>query len=386
MPYRQETLAEAICRHGWSRRAFMAFCSASASLLALPPAAASAMATSLEKARRQSVVWLSFQECTGCTESLLRSEAPDFERLILRLLSLDYHHTLQAASGDAAELAREQALAQSQGASLLVVDGSVPIASGGGCCTISGVSSLELLRRCVEEASMVVAVGTCASFGGLAAAAPNPTQAASVAELMENGKIAPRPLVNLPGCPPVPAALGALFVHLITFGNPPELDNLQRPRALFGNTVHERCSRLNFFHEGKFARSFDDEGARQGWCLYELGCKGPLTHNACSSLRWNGGTSNPIEAGHPCIGCSEPQFWDKGSFYQPLKAVPPEESGQALYEDNCLYCHGQDPGAFHTPPDEVPTMLEPGRIRAHRFQLDNTQMESLVKYLKEPWP
>ncbi len=78
-----------------------------------------------------------------------------------------------------------------------------------------------------------------------------------------------------------------------------------------------------FYDQGKFAKSFDDEGARQGWCLFELGCKGPVTHNACASLKWNGGTSFPIESGHGCIGCSEPDFWDKGSFYTSLAGGSP---------------------------------------------------------------
>ena len=105
------------------------------------------------------------------------------------------------------------------------------------------------------------------------------------------------------------------LLQFVSTGQVPDLDEHRRPKAFFGNTIHDRCYRRPFYDQGKFAKSFDDEGARNGWCLYELGCKGPTTYNACATIKWNGGTSFPIESGHGCIGCSEPGFWDKGSFY-----------------------------------------------------------------------
>jgi len=125
-------------------------------------------------------------------------------------------------------------------------------------------------------------------------------------------------VVNVPGCPPIPIVLTGVLAHYLAFGRLPELDNLRRPLAFYGETIHDRCYRLPFYRQKKFAKSFDDEGARKGWCLYELGCRGPITHNACATKKWNNGTSFPIESGHPCLGCSEPGFWDDGSFYQPL--------------------------------------------------------------------
>jgi len=107
-------------------------------------------------------------------------------------------------------------------------------------------------------------------------------------------------------------------VQYLTFGKLPELDALGRPKAIYGQNIHDRCYRRPFYERGQFAETFDDEGAKQGWCLYKLGCKGPVTDNACATTKWNNGTSFPIEAGHGCIGCSEPRFWDKGGFYQPL--------------------------------------------------------------------
>jgi hydrogenase small subunit len=125
----------------------------------------------------------------------------------------------------------------------------------------------------------------------------------------------------VPGCPPIPVVITGVLAHFLTFGNLPELDPLGRPKAFYGETIHDRCYRRPFYDQGRFAKTFDDEGARNGWCLYELGCKGPTTYNACATVKWNGGTSFPIQSGHGCLGCSEPDFWDKGSFYRPLAAA-----------------------------------------------------------------
>lgn len=377
---------------GVSRRGFLKFCAITSSLLALPAGSAAILARALTVAPRLPVVWLSFQECTGCTESLTRSSAPSIERLLFELISLDYHHTLQAAAGDAAEQARESVMKTYAGKFLLVVDGTIPTALQGACSTIAGVDNLSLLARCAEAAEAVLAVGSCAAFGGLPAAAPNPTGAMSVGELMQQGRIPRRPLVNLPGCPPIPEVMSAVLAHRVAFGRFPELDALGRPLAFYGETVHDRCSRRGHYEAGRFAGTFDDAGARAGWCLLELGCKGPLTHNACSSVRWNG-VSNPVESGHPCIGCSEPGFWDRGSFYAPIatqatqataKTVPATQRGATVYDAHCMSCHSADPARLKTPPEEVPALLRSGKVRAHRFALDDTDMQALLDFLRDP--
>ena len=306
------TLVELLARHGMSRRGFLKFCATASSLMALPPSATAAVARALEHASRPSVIWLSLQECTGCTESLTRSDAPSFESLILRYLSLDYHHTLQAASGSAAERARLEAMRRHAGRYLLVVDGSLPLGDAG-YCTIAGTSAETLLREMAEGAAAVIAVGSCASFGGIPAAEPNPTGARAISELLPG-----RTVVNVSGCPPIPVVISGVLMHYLAFGSLPELDDLGRPLAFYGNTIHQRCPRRGFYDKEQFAEAFDDEGARKGWCLLKLGCKGPYTHNACPTLRWNQGTSFPILAGHGCIGCSEPGFWDDGPLYEPL--------------------------------------------------------------------
>ncbi len=376
---------------GLTRRGLLKLCVAAASLLALPASLSGVMAAVLSQRRRRPLIWLSFQECTGCTESLTRSAAPALEGLLFELLSLDYHHTLQAAAGQAAEIARLRSMADYAGEYLLVVDGSVPLGADGAYSTSAGVSNLDLLWECASAAAAVIAVGTCASFGGLPAAAPNPTGATDIATLMREGRIPSRSLVNLPGCPPIPEAIAAVLLHFLVFGQFPALDELLRPRVIYGATVHERCNRYHHFASGRFAKSFDGEGARQGWCLLELGCRGPLTHNACPTLRWNEGVSYPIESGHPCIGCAEPGFWDRGGFYQRLRQdtalddqlapATPSERGAALFYDQCVYCHLPQRRTFRTPPSRVRDYLRRSDVRAHRFAFTDAQLADLEAYL-----
>jgi hydrogenase small subunit len=282
----------------------------------------STVAAALEKARRPSVIWLSFQECTGCTESLTRSHSPTVEGLIFDHISLDYHHTLQAASGEAAEQARKAAMEENRGNYLVVVDGSIPLGNPG-YSTIAGISNLEMLEETAAHAAAVIAVGTCASFGGIPHARPNPTGAEPVSAIIKD-----KPIINVSGCPPVPVVISGVLSHFLTFGEIPELDDLGRPTSFFGQSIHDRCYRRPFYDKGLFAESFDDEGAKKGWCLYRLGCKGPMTRNACATAKWNQGTSWPVESGHGCLGCSEPDFWDAGSFYKAL-SIPTGDIARA---------------------------------------------------------
>ena len=320
-----KTLGEALRENGVSRRGFLKFCAATASLMALPPSLVPAIAAALEKARRPSVIWLSFQECTGCTESLTRSHTPTVEGLILDHISLDYHHTLQAASGEAAELAREEAIHENFGNYLVIVDGSVPLGNPG-YSTIAGITNKAILEETVAGAAAVIAMGTCAAFGGLPGASPNPTGAVAVQDLVRD-----KPVINISGCPPVSMVITGVLMQYLTFGKIPDLDAYNRPLAFFGQSIHDRCYRRPFYDKGLFAESFDDEGARKGWCLYRLGCKGPMTYNACATMKWNLGTSWPVESGHPCLGCAEPHFWDAGGFYQALSIPTARVSTTAGY-------------------------------------------------------
>ncbi|MFC2969643.1 hydrogenase small subunit [Acidimangrovimonas pyrenivorans] len=311
----QERIGDLLAARGISRRALLKYAGYLASALALPPMASRAMAEALANSPRQSVIWLSFQECTGCTESLTRSFSPTIEDMIFDLISLDYHETLMAASGTPAEEAMAAAMEANKGKYVVVVDGSVSTLDGGVYSTNAGKTNLQTLKDVTANAAAVISVGSCAAFGGIPGANPNPTGAVPVADIVTD-----KPVVNVSGCPPIPEAIAGTVAYFVTFGKLPELDHLNRPKAFFGDSIHDRCYRRPFYDKGLFAKSFDDEGARNGWCLYEVGCKGPVTYNACATLKWNGGVSFPIQSGHGCLGCSEPNFWDRGSFYKPLSA------------------------------------------------------------------
>lgn len=320
---KNQTLADSLKNQGISRRGFLKFCAGLATMMALPPGMAPRIAEALEKAQRPSVIWLSFQECTGCTESLTRAHSPSIESLIFDAISLDYHHTLQAASGHAAEEAREHAMKEFYGKYLLIVDGSIPVGNPA-YSTIAGISNLDMLKEAAAGAAAIVSMGTCAAYGGLPYANPNPTGAASVSDIIKD-----KPIINIPGCPPIPVVMTSVLAHFLTFSQIPDLDSDGRPLSFYGDSIHDRCYRRPFYDQGLFAKSFDDEGARAGWCLYELGCKGPTTHNACATTKWNEGTSFPIQSGHGCIGCSEPNFWDGGGFYEALSEPTADISGAA---------------------------------------------------------
>jgi hydrogenase small subunit len=320
---KDETLGNILRSQGISRRSFMKFCATTASMMALSPALIPTIAKALEQAKRPSIIWLSFQECTGCTESLTRAHTTTIESLIFDAISLDYHHTLQAASGHNAETARKAAIKDNYGKYLLVVDGSIPLGNPG-YSTIAGISNLDMLVETAKGAAAIIAVGTCASYGGIPHANPNPTGAVSVSKIIKD-----KPIINVPGCPPIPVVITGVLAHFLTFGTIPELDHLNRPKVFYGESIHDRCYRRPFYDKGQFAESFDDEGAKKGWCLFKLGCKGPTTYNVCATTKWNNGTSFPIEAGHPCLGCSQPDFWDGGGFYKAL-SIPTENISKTI--------------------------------------------------------
>ena len=214
---------------------------------------------------------------------------------------------------------------ENEGKYIVVVDGSIPGPnSNPGYSTIAGISNYDMLMETVKHAAAVVAVGTCAAYGGLPKANPNPTGAVAIQSVVKD-----KPVVNVPGCPPIPTVITGVLAHFLTFGKLPELDQLGRPVAFYGQSIHDRCYRRPFYDKGLFAETFDDEGARKGWCLYRLGCKGPMTYNACATAKWNLGTSWPVESGHGCLGCSEPNFWDAGGFYEAL-SVPSGDAGKTI--------------------------------------------------------
>lgn len=299
---------------GVDRRAFLKFCAGVTAVLALPPRFAPHVASALAKVTRPVVVWLEFQDCAGDTEAFVRSRNPTAADLILGLISLDYHETLMAPAGVAAEQARDAAVAK--GGHVLIVEGSVPVGIRGSC-TIGGRAADDILTTCARGAAGIINVGTCSAFGGIPNAHPNPTGAVKVEDVVSG-----IPVVNLSGCPVNADNLTATIVHYLTFGEFPASDDFGRPLFAYGERIHDTCPRRGHFDAGQFAVEWGDEGHRNGWCLYRLGCKGPETFHNCPSVRYNEATSWPVAAGHGCVGCSEPHFWDTMSpFYDRLPHV-----------------------------------------------------------------
>jgi hydrogenase small subunit len=287
--------------------------------LALPPSFVPRIAKAVEAARKPSLVWLEYQDCAGCSESLLRAARPTVAQIVLDVLSVDYHETIMAPSGSQSEKSFEDAVAA--GGHLVVVEGSIPVADGGIYCTIGGKSAVDLLEEATQTAAAVIAVGNCACFGGIPAAVPNPTNARGVRDLLSD-----IPVVNIPGCPLNVDNLTGTVVHYLTFGEFPATDQLARPLFAFGERIHDHCERRGHFDAGEFVQEWGDEGHRQGWCLYQMGCKGPVTFHNCPEQRWNEGVSWPVGAGHGCIGCSEPAFWER-PLYEPVpihEFAPPD--------------------------------------------------------------
>jgi hydrogenase small subunit len=309
------TVYEEMKERGYSRRDFMKFCTTMAAFIGLQSSGIAQVAKALENKKRPPVIWLHFQECTCCSESFIRTSHPIVADILLDNISLNYTETLQAASGHMAEKSLHDTINDSHGEYILLVEGSVPMGNPG-YCMIGGRSSEDILHEAAEGAAAVIAWGSCASNGCVQNANPNPTKATPIHKLIKNR------VVRVPGCPPIGEVMAGVIVHYLTFGRLPELDNQGRPKAFYSRRVHDTCYRRPNYDAGLFVESWDDENARKGFCLYKMGCRGPVTYNACGVTKWNGGTSFPIQAGHGCIGCSEDNFWDNGPFYQHLSSFP----------------------------------------------------------------
>jgi hydrogenase small subunit len=228
-----------------------------------------------------------------------------------------------AAAGEQALQVMEDTTRRQKGEYVLVVDGAVPMATDavyGAIGERNGkpVTMLQRVTELAQDALAVIAIGTCASFGGIPAAPPNPTSCTSVQKALASKGIS-KPLINIPGCPPHPDWFVGTVASVILSGLPKaeDLDDFLRPKAFYGKLIHENCPRRAYFDEGKFAKKFGEDG-----CLYELGCKGPITYADCPLRRWNSGTNWVIGAGAPCNGCTQPEFPDlTAPFYEKLVDV-----------------------------------------------------------------
>ncbi|WP_286349422.1 hydrogenase small subunit [Helicobacter felistomachi] len=309
-----KNIHEEMEKSGIERRDFIKWAGAMTATFALPASFTPLTAKAVEVANRLPVIWLHMAECTGCSESLLRSEDPSIDSVIFDYINLEYHETIMVASGHQADLSLEEAIEKHKGNYILMVEGGIP--KGTEYFLTMGAQARTGAQECIhaaKHAKAIFAIGTCSSFGGVQAAYPNPSNAQSL------DKIISQPIVNVPGCPPSEKNIVGNIIYYLMFGTLPRLDAYNRPTWAYGHRVHDLCERRGHFDAGEFVQHFGDENAKNGFCLYKVGCKGPYTFNNCSKLRFNSHTSWPIQAGHGCIGCSEPNFWDTMSpFEEPI--------------------------------------------------------------------
>lgn len=302
-----------------TRRDFIKTCMAVSAMLGLPFSMVSKVAAATRTSdNRPAVIWLHFQECTGCSETLLRSSHPTVSSLIMDLVSLDYHETLMAGSGHQAEKSLHDSLLANKGNYILVVEGAIPTKDNGIHCKVAGKTALDSLKKAADGAVAVIAIGTCASYGGLPSVGPNPTGAVGVRDIVKD-----KPIINLPGCPPNPYNLLSTILYYSTFKKLPELDQMGRPKFAYGRKIHEHCERRPHFDAGRFAKTYGDETHAEGYCLYKLGCKGPATYANCSVLRFNDVGVWPVSVGHPCIGCTEPELLFKTAIADKVQIHEP---------------------------------------------------------------
>ena len=283
-----------------SRRDFLALSAKFAALLGLGPSAIPRVAAALEElaAGGLPLLWLQGQTCTGCSVSLLNSDAPGPASILTEYVSLLFHSTLSAATGHVGMDIVHRVIAN--GGYVLVFEGSIP-AGMPEACLMGHDHISELVLQAARQADAVVAAGTCAAFGGIPAAENNPTGAVGVGEFLRSNNVS-IPTIAIPGCPFHPDWVVGTLLHVIQIGIP-DLDELGRPQMFFSKVIHDQCPRATDFERENFATTFGQDG-----CLAELGCFGSETHADCTIRYWNSRTNSCINAGSPCIGCASEHF------------------------------------------------------------------------------
>jgi hydrogenase small subunit len=283
-----------------SRRDFLRLCTASSAALALSPLDIFRLEEALANPSGPSVLWLQWAGCTGCSVSLLNRVAPTAPTngadLLINTINLAYHPNLMAAAGDTAvAVARE---VYNVGGYVLAVEGGIPTAFGGNACWAwreneRDVTFADAVTSLAGKAAVVLSVGTCAAWGGISAAYPNPTGVKGVSAVLGQAT------VNIPGCPPHPDWMVWTIAKLLA-GTLTSLDEYGRPAGLFTKKVHDICPRKG---KGEIKTYGVD-----GKCMKPLGCQGPKTLASCPTLQWNNGANWCVDANNPCIGCTNPTF------------------------------------------------------------------------------
>jgi hydrogenase small subunit len=288
---------------GVSRRDFMKLCAAVTAAMGLPAAMEPEVAKAVEAGiKKPAVIWLEGQDCAGCSESTIATLNPSAAEVVLDMLSLRYHETIMAGTGDVARKAFEDTV--KEGKYVLVVEGSIP-KENDKFCMIGGQPFRQHVEEAAKNAAVILAIGSCASYGGIPGATPS--KGVGVGEIVKD-----RPIINLPSCPVKPSRLIGTIVYYLTFKRAPELDNFGRPKAFYSNNIHENCPRRGQFESGNFLNDWNDP-QQTDWCLLLKGCKGPKTFADCGQVWWNDNVNYCINAGSPCAGCSQPEFYKEFS-------------------------------------------------------------------------
>ena len=290
----------------YTRRQFMTFSARLAAAMGLGFSAVPEIANALETiaAGATPVLWIQAQTCTGCSVSILNADQPGPASILTQYISLRFHQTLSAASGELSLHVLDKTI--EEGKYLLVVEGTIP-AGMPKACVVGEETIAQQITRAAKNAQAIIALGTCASFGGIPAAENNPTGAITLPAFLKKQSI-DKPLIALPGCPPHPDWLVGTLVHVLKFGLP-ALDAELRPKMFYSKLLHDQCPRFPDYERENFAKTFGDEG-----CLFKLGCLGVTTHSDCTLRNFNSGMSNCIKAGAPCIGCAGKEFASRVSF------------------------------------------------------------------------
>jgi hydrogenase small subunit len=315
----EDGLYAALVKRGMSRRAFLQFSTAMAAALALPASYAPRIAEAVGSVQRLPLIWIRAQGCGGNTQAMLRAFHPTVSTLLLETISLEYHEAFLAPAGASADLVLTNAMTRFPDGYFAVIEGAIPTGASGAYCLVGGRPVADVVREVCDGALATLAVGSCAFDGGAPAASGGRTGAGGARSLVGNGK-----LITLPGCPMNVENLVATWTHYVTTHELPPADGMGRPLFAYGDLIHNKCERRPHFEFGEFALTWGDEGAQKGWCLYKLGCKGPETMANCPTVRYGGGISWNVRAGHGCVGCTMPHSWDAmGPAYKRLPPVIP---------------------------------------------------------------
>jgi hydrogenase small subunit len=295
-----EGLTKVVESHGINRRDFLKYCAATAAVLGLSEFEfATKVAQAMQAAsKKPAVLWLEGQDCAGCTISFTGILNPPATKIILDKISLRYHETAMAAAGHLAEKVYHDTV--KEGGYVLVVEGSVPSADER-FCMVGGRPFKKILEEAAKKAGAIIAVGACATYGGIPAASPSKGIGLDKA-------LPGKTVINLPTCPVHPDHLAGTILYFLTTGKVPELDNIGRPLIYFGESIHDNCRRRAHFDEDRFLEDWNDPTQKE-WCLAKKGCKGPLTNSDCSIRRWNDGINFCIDCGAGCMGCAQPEYY-----------------------------------------------------------------------------